>query len=166
MATPNPPVFWQAHLYWSILLLTVLISLSSDLSFGKTGHLCSAMKLSKDDRKDEDVYLSRQKRIDTDDYLSREKRIDTDGYLSREKRKDTDTAESAKVSTSESPAPNSLNNINTTTTVATTSPQNTTEAASFMKTIQDNSGMLLRAMYVLLGVTGIVVVYFVVRAVR
>ena len=154
MATPNPPVFWQAHLYWSILLLTVLISLSSDLSFGKTGHLCSAMKLSKDDRKDEDVYLSRQKRIDTD------------GYLSREKRKDTDTAESAKVSTSESPAPNSLNNINTTTTVATTSPQNTTEAASFMKTIQDNSGMLLRAMYVLLGVTGIVVVYFVVRAVR
>ena len=36
----------------------------------------------------------------------------------------------------------------------------------FMKTLQDNKGMLLRTFYVLMGVTAIVVVYFVVRAWR
>ena len=36
----------------------------------------------------------------------------------------------------------------------------------FTKAIHDNSGMLFRAMFVLLGVTGIVVIYFVVRAIR
>jgi len=37
---------------------------------------------------------------------------------------------------------------------------------SIGRALQENSGMLFRAMYVLLGVTGIVVIYFMVRAVR
>ena len=58
-----------------------------------------------------------------------------------------------------------------TTTVSTTTLQSNVttpnnETRGIMETLRENKGMLMRAFYVLIGVTAIVVVYFGVRAWR
>ena len=73
---------------------------------------------------------------------------------------------------SQTPAPNK-NNTATVSSVAgtmntTARKKNETETGfnGFMKDLEDNKGMLLRTFYVLMGVTAIVVVYFIIRAWR
>lgn len=64
-------------------------------------------------------------------------------------------------------APDTTLTVNTTAVAPLTSTSNdTVKEKTIMETIKDNKDMLMRAFYVLIGVTAIVVIYFGVRAWR
>lgn len=69
------------------------------------------------------------------------------------------------VSTSTTPVPKPSVTVDNSTKCAKNDTQ-CQEYGGIWKKLQDNKGMLLRTLYVLIGITSIVIVYFVVRAWR
>lgn len=78
-----------------------------------------------------------------------------------------DAGDDRSTPASTSVAPDTTLTVNTTAVAPLTSTGNdTVKEKTIMETIKDNKDMLMRAFYVLIGVTAIVVIYFGVRAWR
>ncbi|XP_059165118.1 membrane protein FAM174A-like [Physella acuta] len=78
----------------------------------------------------------------------------------------SDTAGNSKPSVSNKDDIKASNHTENETKNNTSHNEENSEATSIFTQMKDNKDMLMRTMYVTLGVTGIVVVYFIIRAVR
>ncbi|XP_005093484.1 membrane protein FAM174A [Aplysia californica] len=149
-------------LYLFIGLFAVLLPVSIDLGIG--GTFCSAAKIENAKNKfDSGVVL---RAVAASSSGTNSPREDTGPAKSSTKAPAMKPSEMGSAKVNDTDGSGKIKCHNGTATCNEGSSTDNDGGFGTFKAITDNSGMLFRAMYVLLGVTGIVVVYFVVRALR